>query len=117
MVDKPSETQESYNLCAFWKTQVEAVETEYMRWYERGDRISRRYRDEREKIDDERRHFNLFWSNTETLKPAIYSRPPVAICERRFLDKDTTGRVAATILERALRYEVATSGFHQAVIR
>src|SRR6516165_332096 len=93
------------DLAAYWKRQVLSVEDEYKRWFERGKRISQRYRDEREKIDDERRHFNLFWSNVQTLKPAIYSRVPVPICERRFLDKDPTGRIAATILERALRYE------------
>src|SRR6516164_2294778 len=105
------------DLAAYWKRQVNSVEDEYKRWFERGKRISQRYRDEREKIDDERRHFNLFWSNVQTLKPAIYSRVPVPICERRFLDKDPTGRIAATILERALRYEIAMCGFDNAIRR
>ena len=105
------------DLAAYWKRQVNAVEDEYKRWFERGKRISQRYRDEREKIDDERRHFNLFWSNVQTLKPAIYSRVPVPICERRFLDKDPTGRIAATILERALRYEISMCGFDNAIRR
>ena len=94
--------KKSQELAAYWKTQVEQVEEEYKRWYERGKRISARYRDEREKIDDQKRHFNLFWSNTETLKPVIYSKTPIPIVERRFLDKDPTGRVAAQILERRL---------------
>ena len=109
--------KKSQELAAYWKTQVEQVEEEYKRWYERGKRISARYRDEREKIDDQKRHFNLFWSNTETLKPVIYSKTPIPIVERRFLDKDPTGRVAAQILERALRYEVAMSGFDSAIRR
>src|SRR6185312_1703753 len=63
------------------------------------------------------KRLNLFWANTQTKKSAIYSKLPVPICERRFLDKDTTGRVASTILERALRYELPTSGFHAALKR
>ena len=39
------------------------------------------------------------------------------ICERRFLDKDTVGRMASTILERALRYEVAMCGFDSTMRR
>ena len=87
-------------MAAHWKTQIEQVEKEYTRWYERCKKISKKYRDERNVIDDEQKSLNLFWANTQTLKPAIYSKVPIPICERRFLDKDTTGRVAAQILER-----------------
>jgi hypothetical protein len=110
-------TKKSLELTAHWKTQIEQCEKEYQRYYERCKKISARYRDERKTIDDERKNLNLFWSNVQTLRPAIYSKTPVPICERRFLDKDTTGRIASTILERALRYEVAMSGYHQAMAR
>lgn len=105
-------------LAAHWKTQIEQSEKELKRWHTRGEKISKNYRDERDDQDKgASRRMNLFWSNTETLKPAIYSKTPVPICERRFLDKDTTGRVASTILERVLRYEVSMSGFDSAVRR
>ncbi len=109
--------QSNLELATHWKTQVKQVEEEYNRWHKRCERISQRYRDERKTIDDERKNLNLFWSNVEILKPAIYSKTPQPICERRFLDKDTTGRVAATILERALRYEVGMCGYDTAVRR
>lgn len=113
------ETQsEGQKLAAHWKTQVEHCDRETNKWHKRGQKILRHYRDER---DDNSvgvaRRLNLFWANTETLKPAIYSKTPVPICERRFLDKDTTGRVASTILERNLRYEVQMAGFDSAVRR
>lgn len=105
-------------LAAHWKTQIEQSEKELNRWHKRGEKISKNYRDERDDQDKgAARRLNLFRSNTETLKPAIYSKTPVPICERRFLDKDTTGRVASTILERVLRYEVSMSGFDNAVRR
>ncbi len=105
-------------LAAHWKTQIEQSTKELNRWHKRGEKISKNYRDERDDQDKgAARRLNLFWSNTETVKPAVYSKTPVPICERRFLDKDTTGRVASTILERVLRYEVSMSGFDSAVRR
>lgn len=105
-------------MAAHWKSQIEQCDKETNKWRKRGDKIIRHYRDER---DDNTvgvaRRLNLFWANTETLKPAIYSKTPVPICERRFLDKDTTGRMASTILERNLRYEVQMSGFDGSVRR
>ena len=74
-------------MASYWKTQIRQCEEEYNRWFKRCERISQRYRDERKTIDDERRNLNLFWSNVEILKPAVYSSKvlPVPICERRFL--------------------------------
>src|SRR5712671_5289392 len=98
-------------MAAWWKSQIEQCDKENNKWHKRGEKIARHYRDDR---DDNTvgvaRRLNLFWSNVETLKPAIYSRVPVPICERRFLDKDPVGRVASQILERNLRYEVQMSG-------
>ena len=106
------EQSESQRMAAHWKSQIEQCDKETNKWHKRGEKILRHYRDER---DDNTvgvaRRLNLFWANMETLKPAIYSKTPVPICERRFLDKDPTGRTASTILERNLRYEVQMSGF------
>lgn len=115
-MDEPQ--TDDQKLAAYWKGQVEQCDKETNKWHKRGEKILRHYRDER---DDNSvgvaRRLNLFWANTETLKPALYSKTPVPICERRFLDKDTTGRMASTILERNLRYEVQMAGFDSAVRR
>lgn len=105
-------------MAAHWKTQIEQCDKATDKWHKRGEKILRNYRDEREEKDlGVAKRLNLFWSNSKTKAPAIYSKAPVPIAERRFLDKDTTGRVASTILERALRYEIPTCGFHAAVKR
>jgi len=107
--------QPEQEMAAHWKTQIEQCEKANSKWHKRAKKICRNYRDDRNEEDDSSKgaakRLNLFWSNVETLKPVIYSKTPVPISERRFLDKDPTGRVAATILERALRYEVAMCGF------
>ncbi len=105
-------------MAAHWKTQIELCDKANDKWHKRAKKICQNYRDEREQQDaGVAKRLNLFWSNVQTLKPVIYSKTPVPICERRFLDKDTTGRMASTILERALRYEVAMSGFDSTIRR
>jgi hypothetical protein len=114
MARKPAETNEQ-KLASFWKTQINLCDKENRKWVKRGEKICKQYRSEYGEDRRDMRQFALFWANVETLKPVVYAKTPVPICERRFLDKDTTGRVAATILERALRYEVAMSGFDRSV--
>lgn len=106
---------------ADWLQQIKAAEKRNQRWEERCKKIIRRYRNDH--FDDDangagsgkgpnQRGMNVLWSNVETLLPSIYGREPVPIAERRFLDKDVTGRVASQVLERAMRYEMGDSGFH-----
>jgi hypothetical protein len=105
-------------MAAHWKSQIEQCDKATNNWHKRGEKILKHFRDEREQQDaGVAKRLNLFWSNSKVKNPAVYSKAPVPICERRFLDKDPTGRVAATILERALRYEMPTSGFHKTLKR
>lgn len=50
--------------------------------------------------------FNIFWSNVETLRPAIYNSTPRPDVRRRFRDADPVGKVASKVLERALAYSI-----------
>jgi hypothetical protein len=115
--DAPDEEKE---LCADWKLQIELAEERNSQWETRCKRIIKRYREDR---PDEvngggggagTRRMNVLWSNVQTLQPSIYSRQPIPIAERRFLDRDVTGRVASQMLERAIRYEMEDCGFHDA---
>ena len=57
-------------------------------------------------------NYNLFWSNVETLKPAVYLNPPKPDVSRRFKDKDPDGRLASLSLERAGNFIIDRYGFH-----
>lgn len=107
---------ESMRLAKFWLDQIKAVDDMQQKWVKRGEKIVKRYRDERYKAEDDgTRRFNSLWCNVEILRPALYAREPLAIVERRFRDKDPTGRGAAQILERTLRSNLEISGFGMAV--
>lgn len=113
-----SDPEYSRRMAMYWKSQITAADEDNSRWHKRGDSIIKRFRDERDRATEEgQRRVNALWAWYCIMKPAIYSRTPNAVAERRFLDRDPVGRLSAQILERALRFELETNGFHQAMKR
>lgn len=108
----------SRRLAAYWKAQVKSVDEANSRWHKRGDKIVKRYKDERDQAAEEgNRRLNMLWSNVQILQPAIYGRRPMPIAERRFLDHDPIGRMSAQLIERSLRNEIEENGYHCAIRR
>lgn len=105
--------QQDYKALAdTWQARIAAFYKDSQSWSERGERISRIYKAKSTRdgqTSDEGARFNVFWSNVETLGPATYNRRPVVEVRRRFTDDDPVARLATTILERALQYEIDTS--------
>lgn len=92
----------------------------YQKWEKRSERIFKRYRDEREISSDDSngsKRFNIFYSNVQTIAPAIYSRTPKPEVERRFKDSDPIGRMASQILERALEFDLQNYDFDQIMVQ
>ena len=85
-----------------WITEIKLFEAKREKFEERAKKIIKRYRDEREASDSGKRRLNILWANTETLKPTVYAQTPKASVSRRNKDRDHVGRVASTILERAI---------------
>jgi hypothetical protein len=92
---------------------------EFEKWVTECKRITRRYRSERgtgmDYDEDPTAWFNLFWASLQTAAPSLYARTPVPQVERRYKDRDPIARVAAEILERALRYELKSFDFDGAI--
>lgn len=89
-----------------WLSAIAASEKKYKEWHTRGDRVIKRYKDERsdrEAVATARgRKMNLLWSNVETTKPALYSQTPTPNISRRNKDADPVGRWASVVLERCV---------------
>lgn len=83
--------------------------TRYKRKFEKftasGQAIVDRYRAEEEKGAVGTR-FNILRSNKAVLKPSLYAKAPKPVVTRRYKDKNPVARVASTILERCLSYEI-----------
>jgi len=48
--------------------------------------------------------FNILYSNTETLLPALFSQTPRPVVQRRFKDDDPIGKASALAAQRMLEY-------------
>jgi len=97
----------------FWKTELGRYEVEFKPWVQRCENIVRRYRDERDMANRGQVKYAILWSNIQTLKPAVFSRAPQPIVERRYLDQDMLGRIASQTLERATETTVELGRLYQ----
>lgn len=52
--------------------------------------------------------FNVLYSNTETLLPALFSQPPKPVISRRYKDEDPVGRFVSEAGQRMLEYLIDT---------
>ncbi len=90
----------------YWHAQLEQAQKTFEKWEDRGNKVIKRYRDERDATESTRKRFNILWSNVQVLTPSLYGRPAKPEVSRRNMDRDPVGRVAATMLERVIEYEV-----------
>lgn len=106
-------------LAVFWGTQLKASEKEFKRWTKDAKDAVKRYRDESELISDydgnSLSKFNVLWSNTQVLHPALYSRTPKTEIERRNKDSDKLARLASEVWQRATEYEMSEYDFDEVV--
>lgn len=98
---------------AYWIAQCDLAEKEVDDFWKRGDRVVKRYRDERAPNRGKGSgKFNILWANVETLMPVLYAKVPKPDVSPRWVDtKEGTSRLASTILERGLSYFVECSDF------
>lgn len=86
---------------------IASYDAGFKKWDARVTKLLKRYlMNGREPSDTQASQFNIFWSNVQTLVPAVYSRMPKADVSRRFVDNDPVGRVGALLIERCLDFEI-----------
>ncbi len=89
-------------------------------WRASAKKVVERYRQEGEEnnpFNKERtdQQFNILWSNTEVMRPALYHSTPKPDVRRRYNDEDPQGKEASIVLERAIAYQVDNYDFDQAM--
>lgn len=67
-----------------------------------GTAVTKLYEDGKE--SGECAPFNILYSNTETLAPALYNNQPRPVVERRYKDEDPIGKEASLVVKRILEY-------------
>ena len=94
----------------YWHDQIEAATKVFDKWQKRGQKVVKRYRDERDAIEMPRVKYNILWSNIQVLFPSLYGRMAKPEVSRRYMDSDPIGRLASTMLERVIEYETTQFG-------
>lgn len=89
----------------YWLGEIEAARKREKEWRKDGKRILQIY----EGGKAQQTPFNILYSNTETLQPALYNSQPRPVVQRRFKDEDPLGKAAATAGQRALEFQLDTN--------
>lgn len=88
-----------------WKKELDNAQEYQKQWVSEAKLYSDIYRD-RHNTDDlfNSHRYNIFWANTQTLRPLVYSNLPNPNITRRFSDKDEISRLASEMMERAISF-------------
>ena len=89
----------------YWLNEIASAKKREKDWRKTGDRILDIYNSRK----PEEVPFNILFSNTETLLPALYSAVPRPLVNRRFKDDDPLGKAAGTAGQRGLEFLVDTN--------
>ncbi len=90
-----------------WLKELDLADKTEKEWRETGEKIWKRYRGTQRRKNS----FNILWSNTETLAPALFNTPPAPDVRRRFRDEDPVGKAVSQLLERCLEFQTDTENF------
>lgn len=83
-----------------WKLELRLADKREDKWRETVRRIYKLYTP----LDPVANSFNILWSNTETLRQAIYNSLPQPDARRRYSDEDALGKEVGNVLTRALEF-------------
>ncbi len=85
----------------FWQSQIQKAQKRAEKWHTSGEKVVKIYRRDPER---EGSQFNILWTNTEILKPAVLSRVSGPHITRRFKDESPVALEVAETLERTCKF-------------
>lgn len=94
------EAARQQNLFRHWKKEIEASRKREKDYRTGARELVRIYESER----NDQNPYNILFSNTETLGPAVYNSIPRPVVKRRFDDEDPLGKLASQAGARILSY-------------
>lgn len=107
MIDITSDNEERTESSdvSHWLKEINAAKTREKEFRRVGEKICSIY----DGKEGDKIPFNILFSNTETLIPAVYSMTPRPVVSRRFRDEDPKGKAAAVAAERLLSFLLDTN--------
>lgn len=95
-----TEARKKAGLVKHWLDELAQASKREKNFRKEGTRLTELY----EGAKAQEHQFNILYSNTETLAPALYNSIPRPVVQRRFKDADPLGKLAATAGQRTLEY-------------
>ena len=89
----------------YWLNEISAAKKREKDYRKEGERILEIYSGSKPDTTP----YNILYSNTETLLPALYSSIPRPVVQRRFKDEDGLGKASSTAGQRVLEFLVDTN--------
>lgn len=108
MANKPvldTSRKEVDSVVSYWLNEISAAKKREKDYRKDGERILKIYAGSK----PDEIPYNILYSNTETLLPALYSSIPRPVVQRRFKDEDVIGQASSKAGQRVLEFLVDTN--------
>ncbi len=106
-VERRKDAESKQGPSLFWQQQLDLADKDHDAFLKEGKKVADRYKGEAKAAVTRgggRKRFNILFSNTETLKAAVFAKMAKPDVRRRFSDQDPIGKAVAEITERSLVY-------------
>lgn len=92
---------------SYWQVEISAAQQELRKFHQQGDKVIKRYLDDRSGRSGASSRLNLYTSEINLTKALLFGNVPSINVDRRFADSsDDAARVAGEMMERLLNGEV-----------
>jgi len=85
-----------------WDTELTSAQKRWKDFRKDGKKVVELY----ESMKKANFEYNILYSNTETILPALYNATPRPVVKRRYNDEDPVGKAASTTIKRLLEFFV-----------
>jgi len=89
-------------LVEIWTKELENANNYEQKWRDEADKYFCIYKDQYNSDYNDSKRYNVFWANTQTLRPLVFSKLPKPNITQRFLDEDEIAKIASQMMERTI---------------
>jgi len=104
LIDADNSPEKKYQR---WREEISMAEKEFEEFHRKGRDTVRRFKDERDAIDNAERKYNIFTANVTILQSSLYAKIPKVSVGRRFGQQmDDVARVASMMLQNCIMQDI-----------
>jgi len=111
MAEPDKDDTKPTNEVSTWLSEIARAQKSMIKWTERCEKIRKKYRYEASS-SVKVRQYQMLWSNMETMKPSVYTKPPKGVVSQRWKDRDPVARNASELLERGINFTLDANDYN-----